>query len=157
MKPTLYVETSVFGYLTAEPSTDIITAARQAHTRWWWNEKRHGYDLYVSEFVVSEAGAGSPLTADRRLAALADIPQIQYDEMATDLAQVMIQEGPLPASAALDALHIAVAVAGGMNDLLTWNLKHIANAAMRDQIERKCRLSGFEPPVICTPEELSGG
>ena len=77
--------------------------------------------------------------------------------MATDLARVMIQEGPLPASAALDALHIAVAVAGGMNDLLTWNLKHIANAAMRGQIERKCRLSGFEPPVICTPEELSGG
>ncbi len=59
MKPTVYVETSVFGYLTAEPSTDIVTAARQAHTRWWWNEKRRDYDLFISEFVVSEALPGT--------------------------------------------------------------------------------------------------
>jgi len=136
MKPTMYVETSVFSYLTAEPSTNIITAARQAHTRWWWNEKRHGYDLYVSEFVVSEAGAGDSRMAERRLAALSAAAQIQYDETATDLAQHLIREGPLPATAALDALHVAVAVAAGMDYLLTWNLRHIANATMRGRIER---------------------
>ncbi len=38
--------------------------------------------------------------------------------------------------------------------LLTWNCKHIANATMRQAIERVCREAGYEPPVICTPEEL---
>jgi hypothetical protein len=30
-----------------------------------------------------------------------------------------------------------------------------ANAATRERIEELCRAAGFEPPVICTPLELS--
>ena len=58
MKPKLYLENSIISYLTAEPSRDIIIAARQALTRQWWNEKRLDYELYISEFVISEAMAG---------------------------------------------------------------------------------------------------
>jgi hypothetical protein len=32
---------------------------------------------------------------------------------------------------------------------------HIANATMRERIETVCRREGFNPPVICTPEELT--
>ena len=42
----------------------------------------------------------------------------------------------------------------GMDYLLTWNCAHIANAALRGEIEAICRAYGYEPPVICTPEEL---
>lgn len=38
--------------------------------------------------------------------------------------------------------------------LVTWNFPHIANAAMPARIERACREAGYEPPVICTPNEL---
>ena len=38
--------------------------------------------------------------------------------------------------------------------ILTWNCKHIANAAMRSQIEQIGRTRGYEPVIICTPEEL---
>jgi len=62
--------------------------------------------------------------------------------------------GSLPAKAAVDALHIAIAVVNGIDYLLTWNCAHIANASMRTQIERVCRQSGYEPVVLCTPEEL---
>jgi len=41
--------------------------------------------------------------------------------------------------------------------LLTWNCKHIANAALIRDIEGVCRMRGFPCPVICTPEELMGG
>jgi hypothetical protein len=41
-----------------------------------------------------------------------------------------------------------------MDFLLTWNRKHIANAATRGTIEDLCRAAGFEPSVICTPLEL---
>ena len=63
--------------------------------------------------------------------------------------------GAVPRQAAKDALHIAVAAVHGVDFLLTWNCKHIANATMRSAIERACREAGYEPPVICTPEELT--
>ena len=53
-----------------------------------------------------------------------------------------------------DAAHIAIAVTNGVDFLVTWNFRHIANAAMRAQIEQVCRQAGYEPPVICTPNEL---
>jgi preprotein translocase subunit SecB len=60
----------------------------------------------------------------------------------------------MPAKAAIDAAHVAIATVHGMSFLLTWNCKHIANAVMRETIESICRRAGFRPPVICTPEEL---
>lgn len=113
-KPSIYIETSVVSYLIAEPSINIVTAARQALTRQWLDEKRHDYKLHISEFVVSEAASGDPLMANRGLAALSGIAEIQLTGAATDRAEMLIEEGPLPAKAALDALHIAVAIAGGM-------------------------------------------
>jgi hypothetical protein len=49
---------------------------------------------------------------------------------------------------------ITVAAAHGMDYLLTWNFKHIANATMRSQIEVACVRAGYAFPVICSPEEL---
>lgn len=34
------------------------------------------------------------------------------------------------------------------------NCTDIANAATRPKIERTCRALGFDPPIICTPDEL---
>ena len=65
-----------------------------------------------------------------------------------------MQSGTLPPKARLDAVHVAVAAVNGMDYLLTWNLRHLANAALRGKIERVCRDAGTVPPVICTPEEL---
>jgi hypothetical protein len=42
----------------------------------------------------------------------------------------------------------------GMDYVLTWNCTHIANAVIRPKIEDACRQLGYDPPVICTPEEL---
>jgi hypothetical protein len=73
------------------------------------------------------------------------------------LAATLLREVPLPARAAADALHIAVAAVNGVSYLVSWNCTHIANAALRPRIEAVCRQSGYEPPVICTPRELLGG
>lgn len=155
MRPKLYIETSVVSYLTAQPSRDVVTLARQQVTRDWWN-KKDGFELYISEFVLGEAGLGDPAAAALRLGALTGVPEIALTERASLLAQALVAQGPLPGKAALDALHIAVAVSGGVDYLLTWNFKHIANAAMRGQIDSVCRSHGYEPCIICTPEELLG-
>ena len=74
-----------------------------------------------------------------------------------ELARNLVSKGPIPDRAEMDAYHIAVAAVNGMEYLLTWNCTHIANAVMRPQIEEICRQQGFEPPVICTPQELMEG
>jgi hypothetical protein len=69
---------------------------------------------------------------------------------------VLVSGQALPAQAAQDALHIAVACVHGMEYLLTWNCAHLANAQLRSRIEHICRDAGYVPPIICTPEELEG-
>jgi hypothetical protein len=157
MKPKVYLETTIPSYLTSRPSRDLVTAAHQQITREWWDTRRHAFDLFVSQIVLDEAGAGDAEAAARRLAVLTPLPLLNPREEEAELAQALIAQIPLPASAAADALHIAIAVVNGMDYLLTWNCTHIANAALRSRIEAVCRSKGFEVPIICTPEELLEG
>jgi hypothetical protein len=60
----------------------------------------------------------------------------------------------LSANAEIDAYHLAIATVNGIEYLLTWNCTHIANAHTRSKIEATCRALGYEPPIICTPQEL---
>jgi hypothetical protein len=153
MKPRVYLETTVISYLTASPSRDIVQAAHQQITREWW-ERRDRFALFVSQAVIREAGRGDPQAAARRLGALEGIAVLAVDAAASRLAERFLQTNAMPANAAIDAVHIAVAVVNGMDYLLTWNCAHIANAAARARIEGTCRSAAFQPPIICTPEEL---
>ena len=154
MTATVYIETSVIGYLTMRLSHDLVTAAAQAITRDWWETRRPAFDLVASEIVREEIAAGDPSAAKARLQILGGLRLLDVTEAAGLLAERLLSEGPLPPKAQYDALHIAVAAIHGIDYLLTWNCKHIANAAMRSAIERLCRLAGYEPPIMCTPQEL---
>jgi hypothetical protein len=153
-KPKLYVETSIVSYLTSQPSRDIITAGRQQLTRDWWQTTRGDFDLYISTFVIREASSGNPEAAALRMDALRDLPEIALTEEVDLFADELMKKVPLPEKAAVDALHIAASVISGMEYLLTWNFKHLANAAIRHKIDHVCKLRGYEPCIICTPEEL---
>ncbi len=143
----------MISYLTARASEDLVLAAHQHVTREWW-AGREAFDLFVSQFVLDEASKGDSEAAARRLATLEAIPLLDVTEDATVLAAELIARGGLPQQARVDALHVAVATVHGMDYLLTWNCKHIANATLRSRIEAIIRSAGFEPPVICTPLEL---
>ena len=49
-----------------------------------------------------------------------------------------------------------LAAAHGVSYLRTWNSAHIANAEKRLVVEAVCRRAGYEPPILCTPDELMG-
>lgn len=156
MKPRVYIETSVISYLTAWPNRDVIVHGHQQATREWWVNCRDQFELYASELVVRETSAGDPRAARDRMEILAEILLLPMTEAATELAEVLVQSGVLPARAAADALHIAIAATGGVEYLTTWNCRHIANATIRFPIEAACHSAGYQPPLICTPEELLG-
>lgn len=153
MNPKVYLETTIVSYLTAEPTSDVVQAAHQQLTREWW-DRRDRFALFVSRTVLAEAAGGAAEAARRRLAALERITVLAATDEAAELAAQFIRAHAMPEKAAVDALHVAIAVVNGMDYVLTWNCTHIANAAIRDKIERTCREAGYEPPIICTPEEL---
>ena len=154
MKPSIYLETSVIGCLAMRLSGVLRIAANQLTTRDWWDNERQRYDLFVSRYVMNECSRGDPQAAQERLAYLEGIPLLEVSDSVETLAQALLSKVPLPANATVDALHISVAALSGVDYLLTWNCKHIANPSLRLRIESICRELGCEPPVICTPQEL---
>jgi len=157
LKPKIYIETSIPSYLSAPLSNDLRVAANQSITIEWWETRRPGFELFISEFVTAEASLGNTEAAQKRLETIADLPKLAITESVRLLAAALISEGPIPPNAEIDAYHIAVATVNGVDYLLTWNCTHIANAIMRPRIEEVCRQQGFEPPIICTPQELMEG
>ncbi|MEP6568972.1 MAG: type II toxin-antitoxin system VapC family toxin [Acidobacteriota bacterium] len=156
MSTNVYIETTIVSYLAARPSRDLITAAHQQLTQDWWQNRRAHFTLYASQLVLQEAAAGEDAMARRRLLLLEELPLLAIKEACVDLGRSLVDKGPIPEKAAVDALHIAIATVHGMDYLLTWNCKHIANAEMQTAVSAVCRGAGYEPPVICTPEELLG-
>jgi hypothetical protein len=156
MKPTVYLETSVVSYLASIPNRDVVIAANQQITRDWWETDRTSFTLYVSQLVISEALAGDKTAAQRRFALIADLPALTLTDETLVLAKLLVSQKVVPSQYFEDALHIAIATSNGMDYLLTWNFKHIANARLRTGIENVCRMAGYQPPTICTPQELLG-
>ena len=151
---SIYLESSVVSYLAARPSRDLVVAGNQQVTRDWWDTSRGECELFVSDVVVAECAAGDPTAASERSAFLAGLPVLTTTEEAAALADALFSAMALPRKAALDALHIGLAAANGIDILLTWNCAHIANPFMMPQINATCVEFGVMPPTICTPLQL---
>jgi hypothetical protein len=106
--------------------------------------------------VLEEAAAGDTEAAQRRMAVIADLPLLDLTLEVEALAEKIMQSGLLPASASRDAVHIAVTAVHQVHFLLTWNCRHIANAALFRELRHIIVEAGYDMPVICTPEELIG-
>ncbi len=156
MKQRVYLETTIVSYLTARPSRDLIMAAHQEVTRQWWEKRRKGFDLQISQFVLNEAAGGDPVMVKERLALLKGLSQLPVTDEVIELGRALIADGMLPPRAGIDALHVAVASVHDTDVLLTWNCRHLANAELLRELGRYLRSKGYEIPVITTPDELMG-
>ena len=153
---SVYIETSIFGYLTSRPREDVIFQARRKLTRIWWDARREQYDIVVSQLVLDEAGAGDEEAAVERLELLDRIPLLDVTDPRIDpIADALLAARLLPDKARSDAEHVATATVHGVDYLLTWNCKHIANAETLPRVYRLLTDMGYSPPLIVTPEEFS--
>ena len=109
-----------------------------------------------SQLVLDKGSAGDPVAAAERFDVIKEIDLNESSNDVDAMADASIAGNGIPASESRDAFYIAISAVNGVVYLLTWNFKHIANASCRGRIEQICRDAGFEPPVICTPEELMG-
>lgn len=153
---SVYIETTIVGHIAGRLHPDPFVAARQQVTRDWWRDVAPGFDVFISQLVLDECSEGDSSAAAERLEVVKDLDLLESSDEVDDLASALIAGKAVPASEPRDAFHIAIAAVNSVNYLLTWNYKHIANATLRGRIEQICRDVGFEPPIICTPDELMG-
>ena len=104
--------------------------------------------------VVAELA--SPDYAQRNAALLftAGITLLPINEEVLALAQLLVEQKVVPGPLKGDALHVAVAAYHGMEYVLSWNVKHLANPNKRVHLARVLMHAGKAPPAIVTPEVL---
>ena len=153
MKLKVYLESSFVSYLTGRETDDAKIAADQAHTRRWMREQADLCELRISQFVVDESVKGPQDDVARREAfmrgkkfAAADMRKVSR------LAKQLLKEHALPPKEVTDAFHIATASVAGMDVLLTWNCRHMANPHSLPLTKKIVRKAGFHCPDIMTPK-----
>ena len=150
MKPKVYLETTIISYLTAWRSPQLVMAAHQESTRNWWDDERTLSSSTFLKLLCKRHRWATPPQL-KRLEVLSDLSELKITNEARLLAEELVERTPLPKTVRVDALHIATATVDGMDYLLTWNCRHIANAVMRKSLAAICEAAGYEMPVICTP------
>jgi hypothetical protein len=154
MKPLVYIESSVISYLTARTSADPIKGACQALTKQWWDVRLDQVTACISPYVVEEISAGDLHAAKQRIDAIQSINMLDTNEEIEALADYLLLGGALPAKARFDALHIACAAYHGVNVVLTWNFKHIANPVQLPVMRGLCNARGYRLPELVSPLEM---
>ena len=144
-------------YLSARPTRDVISLARQEITRIWWQRKLPLYSGVISQLVLTDAAAGDKAAASERLKAVSALPLLAGSLEITRLAQRFVRPDCIPAKAKDDALHLALCAVYEVPYLLTWNFRHLANPDHRDKLRDLCLAAGYEWPAICTPDEMMKG
>ena len=151
---TDYIETTIVSYLVARSSSEPIMSAHQQLTRRWWQDRRPRFHCVTSTEVVREASQGDPEMSQLRLEALADLPVLPITETTRELAKEILQRGLLPPQAVSDAIHVAVASTEGIETLLTWKCRHLANPAILRSLRVFMSAHGLLLPEVCAPVEL---
>jgi hypothetical protein len=127
VKPTVYIKTSVIGYLTSRPSRDLIVAGHQQITAEWWERDLPKFDAMISLIVLDEISRGDRDAADKRMKVVAGMRLLPVDAAVQSLASKYFVELGLPENGRVDAVHLAVSAFHAVDYLVTWNCRHIAN------------------------------
>lgn len=121
-----------------------------------WQTERGRYKCVTSEEVLREAALGDAEMSRRRAELLAELIVLEAGESVRNLARDLVAERILPPGAASDAIHVAITSLQGVDILVTWNCRHLANPHLLGKLRNFMVRHGLVLPEICTPIELIG-
>jgi len=153
---TVYAETSFFS-ACATIRTDPIDVGRRMTSETWWRKYASSFEIHISREVVRELSNPSfpDSVRDPALAMLTGLRILDLNEEVVHLANALVDQRVMPGPAVQgDALHVAASVVHGMDYLLTWNQKHLANPNKRTHLGVICARYKYQPPQIVTPDLL---
>jgi len=148
-KAKLYLESSVINMYFQDDAPYLRDLTRQ-----FWRDILPHFDIYISEAVLDEIRAIEELNLRKALENLIkDFEVLEITEEVIKLADVYLSHRRLPRG---DALHLALASIGGMDFLVTWNLRHIYKRGTQEMIREVNMRLRIPVPTIVTPEDFSG-
>jgi hypothetical protein len=86
MKRKLYVEASIIRSLAAPASADLHISVEQSLTLKFFEEERHTYELFVSDYVYEESQLGDKAVVRERLRRLEGIEVLKITPNVVPLA-----------------------------------------------------------------------
>lgn len=149
----VYLETSFFSACVTN-RFDVDSLSWKGRSLSWLKTQAPKHKLFISAEVVSELSAP---TYPNRIPALeftAGIGLLSIDSEVLALGQLLIEQRLMPGPLKGDAFHVAVAAYYGMEYVLSWNVKHLANPNKRMHLARILMNVGKAAPAIVTPDVL---
>ncbi len=151
--PKVYVETSAWGMtLPSQPR------ALREPTKQFLRQCQSGLFVpYISTVVLQEIVRAGATEAAQMLVEINRLLPIELspNSASEELADEYIKAGIVPAKKRDDARHVALATLGGVDILVSWNHRHLANARKRELFNAVNLLEGRTQPLeICTPFEV---
>jgi hypothetical protein len=153
MARKVYIETTIPSFYH-ETRAEPENIARKNWTRSWWDNRSHQYLLVTSEAVSDELQSGEFPNKEKALALLSDLHLVPADSAVVEIMQTYIERKVMPSDPVGDALHLALAPYHKCDFLLTWNVRHLANANKFEHIRRVNTMLGLFTPALATPLEL---
>jgi predicted nucleic acid-binding protein len=113
-------------------------------------------DAYTSVAVLEELERAPEPKRGKMLGLVTsyDITVWTVEQSAYDLADLYIEMDIIPARYRLDGVHIAMAVLGGMDCVISLNFHHINKLKTKTATEIVHRMKGYGNTFICTPMEV---
>ncbi len=149
----VYLETTFVSALVTD-RTDVASLYRREVSRMWWSTQRRRHRVVVSEEVIAELSDPSYPRSALALAEVQNVPRLVVTESVLGLAAILVREKVMPRPIAGDALHVAAAALYGVDFVLTWNVRHLANANKLHHLHVVCTRAGVLAPRLVTPELL---
>ncbi|HZV35808.1 MAG TPA: type II toxin-antitoxin system VapC family toxin [Verrucomicrobiae bacterium] len=153
---SVYIETSVVSYLVARTKENTLAREWQKLTADWWRLRRPRFECVTSPEVLKEAAVGDAEMSRKRLDQLNGLTVLQHTNEVDVMAERFLNAGALPKKAKADAVHLAFATVYKINYLLTWNMKHLANAMIWIKLRPVAEQHGYEFPFVGNPLQLMG-
>jgi hypothetical protein len=107
--------------------------------------------------VIAELSAPTYPSRDAALAFTAGLAILAIEEQVLTLGQMLIEQRVMPDPLKGDAIHVAVAAYHGMEYLLSWNVKHLANPNKRIHLARVLMNVGRARACDCDARSPLGG
>ena len=149
----VYIETTIPSFYF-ETRTDARTIAWRESTRLWWDVHRLGYEIVSSNIVLRELRNAPQPKAQEMEAMLKDVNMLGDIPGLIDTAGYYIEHQLLPKDSLVDALHLAITSLHNIEYLLTWNIRHLANANKTRHLQVLNGRLGLASPIITTPDML---
>jgi len=149
----VYLETSFVSACVTD-RIDAASVYRRQVSREWWGAQSGRHEMFVSAEVLAELSVAAPATAAAALDWVRDVAVLAIDGEVEGIAAVLVREKVMPGPLRGDAVHVAAACRHGMEYIVTWNVRHLANPNKVRHLNNVCWRLGLVPPQMVTPDLL---